>query len=113
MRVSEEWREALSDPGVTTLPRGQQCCCVWSVVFVALSHGDRLANTVIGDAVGFAAKLEKHNKIEGTRALVTALTFDLAVLQGYAHADGTRRRLRACASGVAEPIDLIVLSAGR
>jgi adenylate cyclase len=42
------------------------------VVFGAVGDAERLEFTVIGDAVNFAAKLEKHNKDEHTRALVDA-----------------------------------------
>ncbi len=40
-----------------------------AVVFATLGNGDRLEVTVIGDAANLAAKLEKHNKVAGTRRL--------------------------------------------
>ena len=46
------------------------------VIFAALGDTARLEYTVIGEAVNLAAKLEKHNKAEGTAALTTAATLE-------------------------------------
>jgi adenylate cyclase len=54
-----------------------------SVVFGSVGAGDRLEFTVVGPSVNLAAKLEKYNKVSGTRALTTAETYDLALAQGY------------------------------
>lgn len=53
------------------------------VVFAALGDGNRLEYTVIGEAVNLSAKLEKHNKSEGTLALAPLATFELAQAQGF------------------------------
>lgn len=53
------------------------------VIFGAVGYGDRLEVTVIGAAVNFSAKLEKHNKVMGTRALSGEHCFKAAVDQGY------------------------------
>jgi len=53
------------------------------VVFGAVGDGERLEFNVIGDAVNFAAKLEKHNKEERTRAITDGSTYALAQRQGY------------------------------
>ncbi len=39
---------------------------------------------MIGPAVNLSAKLEKHNKVPGTRALTTAEFLEEAKSQGYA-----------------------------
>jgi len=80
------------------------------IVFGAVGGEARLEYAVVGHPVNFAAKLEKHNKVEGTRALCTAEAYDLALAQGYA-ADPAHARLRArTIAGIGEPVDLVVLA---
>ncbi len=54
-----------------------------AIVFGALGGEDRLEYTAIGAAVNLAAKLEKHNKSVGSRALTDAATWETALAQGY------------------------------
>lgn len=81
------------------------------VVFGAVGDGERLEFTVIGDAVNFAAKLEKHNKEERTRALTDAGTYALAERQGYLAPVRHERRRGRTVGGVAESVDIVVLAA--
>lgn len=81
------------------------------VVFGAVGDGERLEFTVIGDAVNFAAKLEKHNKEERTRAITDAATYVLAERQGYRAGRPHERRPGRRVGGVAELVDIVVLSA--
>jgi adenylate cyclase len=53
------------------------------VIFGAVGYGDRLEVTVIGAPVNYSAKLEKHNKALGTRALSDEHCFRTAIKQGY------------------------------
>lgn len=80
------------------------------VVFATLGNASRLEYTVIGEAVNLAAKLEKHNKLEGTRALTTAASFELAVAQGFVPRAVYQRRQARPVSGVPEPLDLLVIA---
>ena len=80
------------------------------VVFGAVGDGERLEFTVIGDAVNFAAKLEKHNKDEKTRAVTDSATYALAEQQGYRPAVAHERRRDRQVGGVADVVDIVVLA---
>ena len=81
------------------------------VVFGAVGDGERLEFTVIGDAVNFAAKLEKHNKDEKTRAVTDGATYALAEQQGYVPPAGRERREGRRVGGVTDLVDIVVLAA--
>ena len=80
------------------------------VVFGAVGDGERLEFTVIGDAVNFAAKLEKHNKDEKTRAVTDDVTYALAERQGYRPPAVRERRSGRRVGGVADLVDIVVLA---
>ncbi len=81
-RDTEAWnveRRTKGDP-----PLDVNCgVATGTVVFGCVGAGDLLEYTVIGDAVNVSAKLEKHNKRLGTRALATADAVEDALAQGY------------------------------
>ncbi len=80
------------------------------VVFAVVGAHDRLEYTVIGPSVNLAAKLEKQNKREGTRALTTTDTYRRALLQGYwPPPEVTELGLRAVL-GTSTLIDLVAVA---
>jgi len=81
------------------------------VVFGAVGHEDRLEYTVIGDPVNLSAKVEKHTRTAGVRALATAEAAALAEAQGYQPPSPHAALRGARVEGVAEPLDLVVLAA--
>lgn len=110
MAAAAAWREERRAAGLPPLEIGLAVAS-GRVVFGAVGDGERLEFTVIGDAVNLAAKLEKHNKEEGTRALTDGETYALAERQGYRAAMAPERRPRRRVAGVAESVDIVVLAA--
>jgi adenylate cyclase len=81
-----------------------------AVIFGAVGDDTRLEYTVIGEPVNLAAKLDKHNKKSGTRALATQEAFAMALAQGYCP-ENPRETRRACrVDGTDAPVDLVVLA---
>lgn len=76
------------------------------VVFATLGGADRLEYTVIGEAVNLAAKLEKHNKVERSIALVEDKTLQRAMAQGYLPRVTYEGRPDSVVAGVAQPVTL-------
>jgi adenylate cyclase len=108
------WRKDLQQTSVSTSLDVNGALTAGSVVFATIGNSDRLEYTVIGEAVNLAAKLEKHNKVEGTRALIPASSYELAAAQGYVGTssaeDEPELRLRRHVSGVPETLDIYVMS---
>lgn len=79
------------------------------VVAALLGDSERLEFTVIGDAVNTAAKLEKLNKSLGTRALVTAAAYDLAIAQGHVPEGRGMRRTTVTVPGATDAIAVVAI----
>ena len=110
MAAAAAWREERRAAGLPSLEIGLAVAS-GRVVFGAVGDGERLEFTVIGDAVNLAAKLEKHNKQEGTRALTDGETYALAERQGYRASTAPERRPDRKVAGVAESVEIVVLAA--
>lgn len=105
LRAVDGWRAARLQHGQAAPDVGAGIAS-GQVVFGIVGDGQRLEYTVIGDAVNLAAKLEKHNKAERTRAIAPHATYAQAMGQGYAQVRPLRPA-RAVA-GIAREIDLAV-----
>jgi adenylate cyclase len=101
------WQRSLAGPGLETPLHVNAAVASGTVVFATLGDATRLEYTVIGEAVNLAAKLEKHNKVEKTRALFPAATLEAARAQGYVPTAEPRLRPKAAVAGVADAIDLV------
>jgi adenylate cyclase len=109
IEAADLWAEERRAAGLAPLAIGL-ALAAGRVVFGAVGDGERLEFTVIGDAVNFTAKLEKHNKEEQTRALTDSKTYALAERQGYTPPTVRERRLGRRVGGVPELVDIVVLS---
>ena len=104
----EEWNRAREASGAPPLGFGI-AVTTGRVIFGAIGDDTRLEYTVIGDPVNLASKLEKHNKAEGTRALTTLDTFELARRQGYAGDRAAPVLAARQVAGVDHVLDLVAL----
>lgn len=108
LAAADRWSEGRRAAGLAPLAIGL-AVAAGRVVFGAVGDGERLEFTVIGDAVNFTAKLEKHNKDEQTRALTDSKTYALAERQGYTAPTVRERRLGRRVGGVPDLVDIVVL----
>ncbi len=106
LMATADWQQALSRPTAAHL-EVNAAVAAGRVVFAAIGNEERLEYTVIGDAANLAAKLEKHNKAERTRAVVAGSAFDLAVAQGFVPIVGPKWRRSATVAGVAAPFEIV------
>jgi adenylate cyclase len=109
LAAADQWAAERRAAGLAPLSIGL-AVATGKVVFGAVGDAERLEFTVIGDAVNFAAKLEKHNKDERTRALTDDETYARAERQGYKAPAMRERRAARRVAGVAEPVNLVVLA---
>ncbi|WP_035693759.1 adenylate/guanylate cyclase domain-containing protein [Azospirillum halopraeferens] len=102
---ADAWAADRTARGLAT-PTVNAAVATGRVLFGAVGDAGRLEYTVIGDAVNLAAKLEKHNKAAGSRALATDAAVRLALAGGYRGPAADRPPLRCRVEGMAEPLDL-------
>lgn len=110
MDTLEAWHKRLEALGVAPLAINGAVVS-GRIVFATIGSEDRLEYTVVGDPANLAAKLEKHNKTEGSVALTTRATFERALAEGFTSRLRTRILEGRTVTGVTEPLDLVVLEA--
>ena len=107
--TAERWRREREGRGLPAPALGI-AGAVGEVVFGTVGHPTRLEYTVIGEVVNLVAKLEKHTKTEGVRALTTGDSYAAALAQGYRAAGPPEVRRGRMVEGAADPVDLVVLA---
>lgn len=110
MAEGERWRAELPDQGIDVPLNVNGAVAAGPIVFAALGHESRLEYTVIGEAANLAAKLEKHNKAEQSRAITTAEVLEKAKSQGYVPPASLEMRPHRDVAGVDAPLDLAIIS---
>jgi adenylate cyclase len=109
MESSAAWSTELEHENKPPLKVGA-AVATGRIIFGAVGDESRMEYTVIGDAVNLSAKLEKHTKSEGVRALCPRAAFDIAIRQGYqAPANRVQRKARRI-EGVDNPVDITILA---
>jgi adenylate cyclase len=109
MDSASAWGAELQQAGKPPLQVGA-AVATGRIIFGAVGDKTRLEYTVIGDAVNLSAKLEKHTKSEGVKALCTAETFEIAARQGYRSPLNLAPAKSSRIEGVARPIDIVILA---
>ncbi len=109
MGVAAEWTAEQAAQGRSSLAVNGALAS-GRIIAGAVGDATRLEYTVIGDAVNLSAKLEKHNKVQGCRALALKETYDTACSQGY-EPRGQHQTLRGVmVGGVSAPVDLVAVA---
>jgi adenylate cyclase len=109
MQAADDWSAELRHENKPPLRMGA-AVATGRIIFGAVGDESRMEYTVIGDAVNLSAKLEKHTKSEGVRALCTRAAFDVAMRQGYQTPVNREQRKARRIEGVDNPVDIIILT---
>ena len=109
MVEAEAW-QAECEAAEGVCPQVNGAVATGPILFGAVGDDTRLEYTVIGEAVNLSAKLEKHNKELGVRALCDRASYDTAIAQGYAPAEKKAPAAAALVAGVDQPLDLMIIA---
>ena len=108
VRQAETWRRRRSATGRPAFEIVVAVTC-GDVLVGPIGHATRLEYTVMGEPVNVAAKLEKQTRVEGSTALTTRATLEIAVRQGFRAARPLEIRSQRQVPGLGAPTDLVVL----
>jgi adenylate cyclase len=106
--AATDWTDARAAAGQPPIAIGASVT-TGRVIFGVIGDESRLEFTVIGDAVNLCAKLDKHSKVEGARALMTTAAYELALLQGFSSTRPLERRSQRQIDGIAGRQDIVVI----
>ncbi|MFT6580009.1 MAG: adenylate cyclase [Alphaproteobacteria bacterium] len=106
--AADDWNAARRAAGQDSIEVGMALAC-GRIIFGAVGDETRLEYTVIGDPVNLSAKLEKHNRVAGTRALATGNLWNQGAKQGYI-ATTPRMASPQKIDGVAKHVAVVVLA---
>ena len=109
MESSTAWNAELQQSHKPPLKLGA-AVATGRIIFGAVGDESRMEYTVIGDAVNLSAKLEKHTKSEGVRALCTQIAFDIAIRQGFQPPQDREQRKARRVEGVENAVDIVILA---
>ena len=109
MDAADLWRADLAKRNIPVPLDVNGAVAAGPIVFAALGSESRLELTVIGEAANLAAKLEKHNKVEGTRAITTTQTYARARAQGFVPSREPEVRRARSVAGAPDTTDIVVI----
>ncbi len=109
MESATDWNAEHRQANKPTLKLGA-AVATGRIIFGAVGDESRMEYTVIGDAVNLSAKLEKHTKSEGVRALCTQEAFDTASRQGFQSRQNREPRIARRVEGVENAVDIVILA---
>jgi adenylate cyclase len=107
LREADAWAEALKAAGREPVRIGL-ALTTGRLILGAVGGGGRFEYTLVGEPANRAAKIEKHNKDFGCRALADAETLNAARLQGWTGCPKSEHRA-VCVADVRIPVDLAIL----
>jgi adenylate cyclase len=109
MESSAAWNAGLQQAKKPPLKLGA-AVATGRIIFGAVGDESRMEYTVIGDAVNLSAKLEKHTKFEGVRAICTKAAYDIATRQGFQPSENREHRNARNIEGVENAVDIVILA---
>ncbi|NIA71672.1 adenylate/guanylate cyclase domain-containing protein [Pelagibius litoralis] len=109
MSIAAAWQEDCKAED-RSCPSVNGAVAAGTILFGAVGDESRLEYTVIGDAVNLSAKLEKHNKDLGVRAICDRESYDRALAQGYQPRSQKKLLEAVPVGGIKDSMGLVVIA---